>query len=42
MQLPNLINWDLILSPYNWVAVVLMTMFALMFLHLVMPEESPE
>lgn len=40
--MPQLINWDLVKSPYNWIVVVLMTAFALMFLHLIMPEETPE
>ncbi len=36
--MPNLINWDLIKNPYNWVVVVIMTAFALMLLQVIMPE----
>ena len=36
------VNFDLLKNPYNWIVVVLMTAFALLLLHIVMPEETPE
>lgn len=37
----QLINLDLLKSPYNWLTVVLMIGFGLMMVALVSPEESP-
>lgn len=34
------INFDLLREPYNWVTVIFMTAFALLLLHLIMPETS--
>ncbi len=36
--MPDLINWELLKNPYNWIVVVLMTAFALILLHVIMPE----
>jgi hypothetical protein len=36
--MPQLINWDLIRQPYNWVIVFIMCSMALIFLTLVFPE----
>ena len=36
--MPDLINWEILKNPYNWIVVVLMTAFALILLHIIMPE----
>jgi len=38
----QLVNWDLLKSPYNWVTVFLMCAFALVFLALVSPQAAQE
>lgn len=38
--MPQLINWDLLKQPYNWVIVFIMCALALIFLSLVFPEAS--
>lgn len=36
--MPQLINWELLRQPYNWVIVFVMCVMALAFLTLVFPE----
>lgn len=38
--MPQLINWELLKQPYNWIVVFLMCVFALIFLSLVFPEAT--
>jgi len=38
--MPDLINWDLLKHPYNWIVVLLMCAFALVFLSFVFPQAS--
>jgi hypothetical protein len=38
--MPNLINWELVKQPYNWLVVGIMCIFALVFLGLVFPQDK--
>lgn len=38
--MPNLINWELLKQPYNWLMVFIMCIFALLFLSLVFPQAT--
>lgn len=38
--MPALINWELLKQPYNWLIVLIMCLFALIFLALVFPQAS--
>lgn len=38
--MPSLINWELLRQPYNWIIVLAMCVFALIFLALVFPQAS--
>lgn len=40
--MPQLLNWDLLREPYNWIIVFIMCVFALMFLTLAFPQASSE
>lgn len=39
-MLSKVINIELIKQPYNWIIVVIMCVFALLFLSLVFPQAS--
>ena len=36
--MPQLINWELVRNPYNWVVLFLMTVFAMIALALLFPQ----
>ena len=36
MQVPELVNWDLLRQPYNWLIVALMLLIAVFMLHLLL------
>lgn len=38
--MPPLVNWELLKQPYNWLVVMVMCVFALIFLSLVFPQAS--
>lgn len=38
--MPQLINWEILREPYNWVIVFMMCVFALIFLSLVFPQAT--
>jgi hypothetical protein len=38
--MPQLINWELLRQPYNWVIVFVMCVLALVFLSLVFPQAN--
>lgn len=38
--MPTLINWAILKEPYNWIIVLIMCVFALVFLSLVFPQAS--